>query len=129
VDADHRIVVDVHGPHQRVDLVRDLVHVSLRGQARADVEDLADPRLAHQVTDNPAQEGPVGLGTDGRVGRYPQGRLDDLAVGGEIILSAQESEIILSAQESIVDTGDVRRFRVGALGWVLAAAGTILSGH
>jgi hypothetical protein len=46
VGVDHRIVVDVHDPRVRRDRVRHLVHAVLRGQASAEVEKLADARLA-----------------------------------------------------------------------------------
>ena len=37
-------------PGGRVNALRDLVHVTLGGQARADVQELGDPRLGDQVT-------------------------------------------------------------------------------
>jgi hypothetical protein len=121
VDADDRVVVDVDGPHGWVDLPGDLMHVALGGQARADVEDLGDSRVAHQITDHAAQEGPVGLAAGRRIGRHPQSGLYDLTVSGEIVLATQES---------VVHAGNVGRFCVNTLGWVrVAPAGTILSGH
>ena len=67
--ADHRVVVDVHHPRGRVDLVGHLVHVALRGQARTNVDQLAQTRIGDQVPDGAAQERPVGAGSRGRIGR------------------------------------------------------------
>jgi hypothetical protein len=101
--------------------VRDLVHVARRGQARANVEDLGDSRLGDQVPDRPSQEGPVGPRGGRCVGCYAQRKLDDLPVG---------CEIILSAEEGVINTGDVGRLGVYARWRILSlAAGTILSGH
>ena len=54
--ADHRIVIDVHHTGVRRDRLRYLVHAVLRGQAGAEVEKLADARLAGQEADHAADE-------------------------------------------------------------------------
>lgn len=65
------------------------MRIALRGDARADVEELAHPGLARQVADHPSQEGAV------RPGQVNKGReggnrlLGGLAVGGEVVLSSQ----------------------------------------
>src|SRR5215467_10149355 len=49
VQVDDRVVVDIGDMDRGVDLVRDLAHVTLGGQPRADVEHLGDARLPDQV--------------------------------------------------------------------------------
>ena len=89
VHQDHRVAVGVDHPGGGTDLARDLMDVTLTGQPGADIEELADPGLACQVPDHPAQERPVGLGAGGRVGHYPQRELHDGPVRGEVVLAAQ----------------------------------------
>ena len=121
VHVDHRIVVHIDRVHRRVDLAGDLVHVARRGQAGADIQELGQPRLTDQMADGPPQEGPVGLGDGGRIRGNPHHRFDDLTVGGEIVLAAQEGVV----PPGVVGRpgGDARR-RVPVIG-----AERNLSGH
>ena len=71
------IVVDVDDPGLGRDLLGDLVSVLGGGQAGADVQELPDPRLLHEVLHRAAQEGPVSL-RGGQDVRYSR---DDLPSG------------------------------------------------
>jgi hypothetical protein len=53
------IVIHVDNAGLRSDVLRDLVGVTGRRYARADVEELPDAALADQETHGPGQEGPV----------------------------------------------------------------------
>src|SRR5262249_48990460 len=81
--------------------------VALAGQAGADGQELADPGLAGQVPDHPAQERPVGLGAGRSVGHYLQREVHDSPVRGEVVLAIEEG---------VIDPGDVRLRDVDA-GW------------
>ena len=85
-----RVVVRVHHAGLGIAGLRDLMHVVRTRQAGADVEELRDARLARQVADGPAQEGPVlpHRGAD----RAPafQHLAGDGPVGGEVVLAAEE---------------------------------------
>src|SRR5690606_32810703 len=91
------VVVDVDDPHAGVDGPGDLVDVVLARQAGADVEDLPDPGLAHQVGHAAAQEGAV-----------VPGDLPDLGdhgahgVGGPPV----DLEVVLAAEQVVVDARD-----------------------
>jgi len=58
---DQRVVIDVDDAAVRGDGLGDVVGVE-GGQARTDVQELADPYLAGQVTDGAVQESPAGAG-------------------------------------------------------------------
>ena len=83
------VVVGVHDPRVRGDLLRHLMGVAGHRQPGADVEELPDATLAGQVPHDPGQERPVRphVGLDPRVGG--DRLLGRLPVGGEIILAAQ----------------------------------------
>ena len=80
VNQHQRIVVDVDDPGSGRDPLGHLVGVVRGRQTGADVEELADARLAGQVPDGPAEEGTVGsrlrtmLGTSRPPCRPPRGR-------------------------------------------------------
>jgi len=105
VYPDQRIVVDVDHPGVLIDGLGDLVHVLLGGQTRADVEELPDARLLSEPAHRLDEQPPVGLRP------YPDLRhpLEDLfgrlAVGGVVVLAAQEV---------VVHAGDVRLLDVDA---------------
>ena len=105
VRADHRIVVDVHHPRVWRDRLRHLVHAVLRGQAGAEVEKLADARLAGQVAHHAADERPVVADDPRDVGERGEQLLRGPPVGGEVILAAQNV---------VVDPGDVRHRGIDA---------------
>jgi hypothetical protein len=50
------VIVDIRYPGRRVDFLGDLVHVVLRGQPGAHVQELGDPGIGSQVAYCPAQE-------------------------------------------------------------------------
>ena len=53
-----RVVIDIHDPCQRVRRLGDLMHISHRGNPRAQVQELVDaPR--DKMQHRPAQEGPI----------------------------------------------------------------------
>ena len=83
------VVVDVHDPGVRGDLLGDLVGVLRGRQAGAQVKKLPDPGVGGKVTHRASEEGPVGphARQDGRVGR--DHLLRGLPVGGEVVLPAQ----------------------------------------
>jgi hypothetical protein len=89
VGQHHRVVVEVDHPGGRVDPVGDLVHVLRDRQARTDVEQLPDARLADQEADHPAEQ--VALGAHAHLDRGQLGDdpLGDGPVGGEIVLAAR----------------------------------------
>jgi hypothetical protein len=93
-----RVVVDVHGAGVGRDGVDDLVHVALRRQARADVDELPDTRLGDEKADDPLEEGSVAPG------RLPDSRpvLLDLLGCGTVC-----REVLPAAQQVVVDAGDV----------------------
>ena len=80
-------------------MLGDLVHVAAGGQARADVEELADPGLTGQELDRPGQERPVGTRGPRRVWY----RLQQAARGFPVGL-----EVVLAAEQVVIDPRDVR---------------------
>ena len=103
--ADHRIVVDVHHACVRRDRSRHLVHAALRGQAGAEVEKLADPRLARQEANHAADKRPVVADDPRDVGKGSEQLPRGLPVGGEVVLAAENV---------VIDPGDVRYRRIDA---------------
>src|SRR6202012_3425170 len=84
----HRVVVDVDGPCRRIDLLDHLVGVADRGQAGADIDELADALLGDPFR-GPLVESPVRPGTIPDLrhrGQDPLGRLD---VGLEVVVAPQ----------------------------------------
>jgi hypothetical protein len=61
-----------------------------RGQAGADVEELPDARLGHQVVHRAGEELALQAGDHHEVGEHAEQRLADLTIDGEVILSAQQ---------------------------------------
>src|SRR6266571_1717196 len=118
VHQHERIVVDVDDARFRGDRLGDLVGVVGGRQAGADVQELADPRLAGQVPDRAAQERPVSAGEAGDVREHRHDLVTDHAVG---------RVMVLAAQPVIPDPGRVRHGYV-ELRRVLAGGGRIV-GH
>jgi hypothetical protein len=83
------VVVHVHHPGGRVDSLRDLMHVALGRQPRADVQELRDTSLGSQVAHRPAQEPAVlhrhQLGLRRRLAHRQSGR----PVNCEVIVTAE----------------------------------------
>ena len=92
------VVVRVHDPRVRGDLLRHLVGVAGHRQPGADVQELADAALGGQVTHHPGQERPVRP----HVGHDPR-------VGGDRLLGRLpvRGEVVLTAQPVVVDPGRV----------------------
>jgi serine-type D-Ala-D-Ala carboxypeptidase len=99
VGQHHRVIVHVHHAALRRRALGYLVRVVRGGQARTDVQELADPGLADQVPHRPPQEYPV-----------PARRADDVRVRRDHPLSGYpvDGEVILPAQPVVIDPGDVR---------------------
>jgi hypothetical protein len=98
--ADDRVIVDIHDPRPRVGGAGDLMHVALRGQAGADVHELADAGRRHQVPHYPPQECPVGASARRRVRSHLQGEFDNCAVGSVVVLPAQMLIIYLAGNHT-----------------------------
>src|SRR5690625_3749940 len=84
----------------------DLVHRVLGRQPGADVEELIDPFLAHQVH-GPAQEAAVDAGPHASFGDGGQQLLGRFAVGGIVVLTTQVV---------VVEAGGAGHARVDARG-------------
>ena len=82
------VVVHVDDARARGGVLGDLVDVPLGGDARADVEELADARLAGQEADGPAEEGPVGAHDGPRVGLDRDQGAGGVLVGPEVVVAA-----------------------------------------
>jgi len=97
----HGDLVVVHVDDARAGRGRlgDLVDVLLRGDARADVEELPDAGLAGQVPNGPAEKGPVGPHDGPHVGVHR-----DHCAGGVLV----GPEVVAAAQPVVVHAGDVR---------------------
>jgi hypothetical protein len=89
------------------------VHAVLGGQAGAEVEELADARLAGQEADHPADERPVVADGSRDAGQGREQLLRGLPVGGEVVLAAKDA---------VLDPGHVRRRRINAAGRPRAAS-------
>jgi hypothetical protein len=114
VGEDDRVVVDVDDPRVGGGLLGDLVRVVRRGDAGADVEELADPGLLGQVADGAGEEPPVRLDPPAQAGGDGQDAFGGFAVG---------REIVLAAQPVVVDAG-----RVGDRGVDREVDGRVLRG-
>ena len=89
------------------ELLGQLVGVGRIGDARADVEELAEPDLAGQEPHRPPEEGAVGAGIGA-------GAVEPARVGGEGVCGdlAVDGEMVRAAQQVVVDAGRVRHTRV-----------------
>jgi hypothetical protein len=83
-----RVVVRVDHTRLRGHRLGDLVEVGLGGDARADVEELADAVLGEQPG-RPVHEAPVGLGGGLHIGVDGQDALAQLLVDRVVVLAAQ----------------------------------------
>jgi hypothetical protein len=103
----HGVVVDVHDARRRRELLGQLVGVGRVGDARADVEELAEADLAGQEPHRPPEEGAVGAGIGA-------GAVEPARVGGERVCRdlPVDGEMVRAAQQVVVDAGRVRHTRV-----------------
>jgi hypothetical protein len=104
---DDRVVVDVDDLRVRGDPLGDLVGVVGGRQAGADVQELADLRLAGQVPDGAGEEPPGGAGD-----------VHDLGIDGAIVVTgvAVHREVVLAAQPVVPDPRRVRHLGVDLRG-------------
>jgi len=94
-----RVVIDVHDPGLRRGALRDLMGVGRGRQARAHVQELADPGLVGHVQDDPSQERPVGQGDI----HDPRVDCAELIAGHPVDLV-----VVLAAEPVVPDPGRVR---------------------
>jgi hypothetical protein len=85
----HRVVVDVDDAGVRVSFLRRLVRVRAGGQPGADIEELADPRIA-QESDRPDEELAVAARGVQHLWHKLQASLGRLPVGGEVVFATQD---------------------------------------
>ncbi|GAA2857045.1 hypothetical protein HD593_009839 [Nonomuraea rubra] len=85
VHEHHRITIDVDHPGPG----SQLVHVAARGQARADVEELADAGPGEEPH-RPAEERAAGPGRRAQLGSHLEDLLRRRTVGGEVVLAAEK---------------------------------------
>jgi hypothetical protein len=90
VHQHHRIVVDIHDAAVRCDRLGHLVGVVRGRQPGADVEELPDAGVRGQVPHGPAEELAVGAGGQPQVRHEHEGLLGRLAIGGEVVLPAEQ---------------------------------------
>ncbi|HEX9042061.1 MAG TPA: hypothetical protein VF838_13695 [Trebonia sp.] len=86
----HGVVVHVDHPGARRGPAGDLVDVVRGGQARADVEQLPDADLAHQVADRPAEHVTLRLYAGLYLGEPGDDPHPHCPVCGEVVLPAEE---------------------------------------
>ncbi len=102
---DDRVIVHVDNSHVGVDLARDLMHRTLRGQPHADLQELGDAGFGGQEPDHPAQEAPVLH----RCPAQPGHQREHLLRGDPVRL-----EVALAAQVVVIHPRHVRRRHVQA---------------
>jgi hypothetical protein len=112
-----RVVVDVDHLGVRSHPLSYLVRVVRGGDPGAEVQELADGRLAGQVPGHPAEEGPVGAHPEPQARRHGHHALGGLPVGGEVVLAAEPV---------VIDPGRVRHAGVQASGALAPGDGTAL---
>ena len=112
MSEDDRIVIHVDNPGLRGDRLGDLVGVARGGNAGADVEELPDSRLAGEVADGAPEKRPVGAGGEARVRVDLEHCLGGDAVGGEVVLAAEQVVV----HPGLVRDADVERRRARLLG-------------
>jgi hypothetical protein len=88
VHGHHRVVVDVDDAGVRVSFLRSLVRVRAGRQPGADIEELADPRIA-QECDRADEEVAVTARGIQHLWHKLQASLGHLPVGGEVVLATQ----------------------------------------
>ena len=129
VREDDRVTVDRHDPRVGRDLLGDGVHAAGVRDAGADVEELADTRLARHPAHRSPQERPIG--TSGGPSAAETTRHPSEGVCGS---PAVDLEMANPAEQEVVDPGRMRDHDVdldqlpGAGGTVGSAAGHIASG-
>ncbi len=79
--------------------MRDLVHILRGRQARADIQELPDARLADQVADDTPEQVALGPHADLDGGQRGEDLLGGRPVGGEVVLAAEQE---------VINPGDVR---------------------
>ena len=106
------VVVGVDRTALRGDALCDLVGVLFGGDPGADLEELADAGLPSQIAHGTGVEGLVvlhrGSGVVETTGARRSGEVGDLAVGGEVVVSAADLVIHPSRVRDVV--GDLDRF-------------------
>src|SRR5450756_2663825 len=86
----HRVVVHVDGPALRHDGLRDLLRITGRTEADADVDELPDAGFGDEVFNRALVEGTHGGRDRPDDRRRPRRRLHGLAVGLEVVGTAPE---------------------------------------
>ena len=102
----HRIVVHVDHAGGRVDALGDLMHVLRGWQPGADVKQLPDPGVPHQVADHPAEQCPLPA----------HARLDSRHRSGDpLAVDPVDGEVVLAAKQVVVDPRHIgpRRHHAG----------------
>jgi hypothetical protein len=89
VGTDHRVNVHVDDVRIRRDPLHDPVRVALRGQARADVHELAQAPLGSHPAGRPLMERPVHPRRVLQIGRPLPDSLRGFTVDREVVLAAQ----------------------------------------
>ena len=105
VSEHDRVVIRVQDAGLGRDRLGDLVHVTFRRDAGADVEELPYPRLPGEVADGAAEERPVRAGGERPVRVDPGRLLGRLPVGGVIVLAAEQVVV----DPGLVRHGDIER--------------------
>ena len=93
------VVIDVNDAGLRGDGLGDLVGVACRRYSGADVQELAYPALGDQVPHSPGEEGAVHPGPADHVRQGRDHLVARVAVGGEVVLAAEQV---------VIDAGGVR---------------------
>jgi hypothetical protein len=88
---DHRVVIDVGDPRLGGNGLGDLMGVTRRGDAGADVEELADSPLPGQVAHGASEEGAVGADRGDQAGERLQGLFAGGPVSGEVVFAEIET--------------------------------------
>jgi hypothetical protein len=98
VHEHHRVVVHIDHPARRIHVMRDLVHIRVGGQARADIEKLTDATVCGQISHRSAQKRPA------RTTRLAGVRHDGQRTLGH---HPVDSEVVLAADHEVVYPGHV----------------------
>ena len=83
-------VVHVDDPRVRMGGRRHLVHVPARRQPRADVDQLPDSRLAHQVADRAAHKGAIDPGGFAYIRQICCDLFGRIPIGLKMVFAAEE---------------------------------------
>src|SRR5690606_27032090 len=127
VREDDRVVVDVDDPRGGVRVARELVHVRRRGQPRPDVDELVDAHVGGHVGDRALYRGPVAPSHHGCFRHELHHHVGHLAVGGEVVLAAEE--VVVHARERRRGGVDARRRLLGEVVAHGAAPSSLVPRH